>query len=301
LSPPISGGEEIVYSADRGEVKHPLTGETLEPTPLYEASHVVDQADHRKSLANWMTSEENHFFARVQANRLWSIMMGRGLVEPVDDLRSTNPPSNPALLDALAEDFRDSGFSQKQLLRRIALSRGYSHSSVPTESNASDRINYSRHYRHRLRAEVLMDAIADVTESSASLDAMPPESRANQVWTTRVDSIFLDTFGRPNENQDPPCERTPDGTMTQALHLMNSNELDRRIRGDSGRAARLAASDMTAREITEEIYLATFSRYPSAVELAYAVQLLESAKDRRPVLEDLMWAMINAPEFSIQD
>ncbi len=301
LSPPISGGEEIVYSSDRGEVKHPLTGETLEPTPLYEASHVVDQTDPRKSLANWMTSEENRYFARVQANRLWSILMGRGLVEPVDDLRSTNPPSNPALLDALADDFRDSGFSQKQLLRRIALSRAYSHSSVPTESNASDRINYSRHYRHRLRAEVLMDAIADVTETSVTLDAMPPESRANQVWTTRVDSIFLDTFGRPNENQDPPCERTPDGTMTQALHLMNSNELDRRIRGDASRAARLAASDMTAREITEEIYLATFSRFPSDEELAYGVQLLESAEDRRTVLEDLMWAMINAPEFSIQD
>jgi hypothetical protein len=146
-----------------------------------------------------------------------------------------------------------------------------------------------------------MDAIADVTETSTSLDAMPPESRANQVWTTRVDSIFLDTFGRPNENQDPPCERTPDGTMTQALHLMNSTELDRRIRGESGRAARLAASDMTAREITEEIYLATFSRFPSEAELAYGVQLLESAEDRRNALEDLMWAMINAPEFSIQD
>ena len=146
-----------------------------------------------------------------------------------------------------------------------------------------------------------MDAIADVTGTPASLGAMPPESRANQVWTTRVDSMFLDTFGRPNENQDPPCERTPDATMTQSLHLMNSRELDNRIRSDSGRAARLAASEKGADEIIEELYLATFSRLPTGVEREYGAQLLDSAESRRTAVEDLMWAMINAPEFSIQD
>jgi hypothetical protein len=301
LSPPISGGEEIVFTSQRGEVTHPLTGESLKPTPLYEVEHTADDQDPRKTLANWMTSADNPSFARVQANRLWATLMGRGLVEPVDDLRSTNPPTNPQLLDALADDFRNSGFRQKELLRRIVLSRTYSHDSMPTESNAWDRVNYSRHYRHRLRAEVLLDAIADLTESRDSFPAMPSESRANQVWTTRVGSTFLDTFGRPNENQDPPCERTPEATMTQSLHLMNSPDLDQRIRGDSGRAARLAASDKEASEIIDELYLAGYSRFPTDQERSYGSELITASENRRLAIEDLMWAIINSPEFSIQD
>ena len=301
LSPPISGGEEIVMTVAQGEVKHPITGATLEPAPLYEAKHAVDESDRRSTFANWLTSQENQYFAEVQVNRLWATLMGRGLVEPVDDLRSTNPATNPRLLEALAEDFRNSGYDQKHILKTIALSRVYSHQSQTTPSNASDRVNYSRHYRHRVRAEVLSDAIADFTETSPVMQAMPPESRANQVWTTRVDSVFLDTFGRPNENQDPPCERTPDSTMTQSLHLMNSRELDSRIRNKSGRATRLAESDLTNDALTEELYLAGFSRFPSDQEKQYATELMTRSESRQSGIEDLMWAMINSPEFSIQD
>ncbi len=302
LSPPISGGEEIVFTSAKGEVKHPLTGETMTPTALFgEAPTTTTDADPRESLADWMTSSENDFFAMVQVNRVWATLMGRGLVDPVDDLRSTNPPSNPELLKALAEDFQASGYDLKHLLKTIALSNVYAHSSIANSSNASDRVNYSRHYRHRLRAEVLMDAVADVTETPASLQGMPPQSRASQVWTHRVDSTFLDTFGRPNENQDPPCERTPDATVTQALHLMNSQELDGRIRSDNSRASRLAASKLTPSETADELYLAIYSRFPNDSEREYAVGLIESADNRRAVLEDLMWAMINSPEFSIQN
>ena len=301
LSPPISGGEEIVLTVNSGEVSHPLSGETLAPTPLYEAAHEVDDEDRRRTFANWLTSSENDFFAKVQVNRLWAALMNRGLVEPVDDLRSTNPATNPELLEALAKDFQQSGFDQKHILRTITLSRVYAHQSTTTPSNASDRVNYSRHYRHRVRAEVLSDAISDFTETSPKMQAMPPESRANQVWTTRVDSIFLDTFGRPNENQDPPCERTPDSTMTQSLHLMNSRELDSRIRDSSGRAARLAKTELSLNAITEELYLAAFSRFPSEEEAQYAVEVLEKNETRQAGIEDLMWAMINSPEFSIQD
>ena len=301
LSPPISGGEEIVFVSERGEVKHPISGEVMTPTPLYGDEVENEFSDPRDALADWMTSDNNDFFANVQVNRIWAILMGRGIVEPVDDLRSTNPPTNPELLQALANHFRQSDFDVKSLIRLIVLSRTYSHASAPSESNAADRINYSRHYRKLLRAEVLMDAVADVTETPASLTGLPAGSRANQVWTHRVDSVFLDTFGRPNENQDPPCERTPDATVTQALHLMNSRALDGRIRSDQGRAARLAASDLSAAEIVEELYLATFSRFPSESELEYASQLLDQAEDRRLVTEDLMWAMLNSPEFSIRN
>ncbi|MFK8114336.1 MAG: DUF1549 and DUF1553 domain-containing protein [Rubripirellula sp.] len=306
LSPPISGGEEVVFTSLKGEVKHPVTSETMAPTPLFgdappPRENLSTTYDPRDELADWMTSPENDYFAKVQVNRVWAILMGRGLVEPVDDLRRTNPPTNPELLDRMATEFRDSGFDLKQLLRTITLSRVYSHGSIPTTSNASDRLNYSRHYRHRLRAEVLMDAVADITEHPSPMSGMPPEARANQVWTHRVDSIFLDTFGRPNENQDPPCERTPEATVTQALHLMNSKELDGRIRSDSSRAARLASSQLSTEEIADEMYLAIYSRFPSDQEREYAVATIDKADNRRVVLEDLMWAMINSPEFSIQN
>nr|WP_271958252.1 DUF1549 domain-containing protein [Rubripirellula sp.] len=322
LSPPISGGEEIVFTSSKGDVKHPLTGEVLDPVPLFEVAKlamvnevnqvaviepegdvvgVVTEQDPRVALAKWMTSPGNDYFAQVQVNRIWSILMGRGFVEPVDDLRSTNPASNPELLDALADDFRASGFDLKTLLKTIVLSRAYSHSSVPNESNVTDRLNYSRNYRRRLRAEVLMDAVADVTETTAKLTGLPKESRASQVWTTRVDSIFLDTFGRPNENQDPPCERTPGSTVTQSLHLMNSRELDGRIRNDDSRAARLAASDMTSEQMADDLYLSIFSRFPSDAERGYVVGLLKDLESRRAVVEDLMWAMVNSPEFTIRN
>lgn len=339
LSPPISGGEEIVFTSSKGDVKHPLTGEVLEPVPLFEIAKLAETAvpidgglpenraapemigsaanagtadaagigdaiqdgDPRVALAKWMTSPGNDYFAQVQVNRIWAILIGRGFVEPVDDLRSTNPASNPELLAALAEDFRASGFDLKSLLKRIVLSRVYSHSSVPNDSNVTDRLNYSRNYRRRLRAEVLMDAVADVTETTAKLTGLPKESRASQVWTTRVDSVFLDTFGRPNENQDPPCERTPDSTVTQSLHLMNSRELDGRVRDDGSRAARLAGSDFKSDQIADELYLSTFSRFPSDAERGYVVELLKDAENRRGVIEDIMWAMVNSPEFSIRN
>lgn len=300
LSPPISGGEEVVFTSTKGEVKHPVSNETMQAKPLFGET-AIDPDEPRQSLAQWMTSSENDFFAMVQANRIWGTLMQRALVEPVDDLRSTNPPTNPELLSRLAIELQDSGFDLKHLLKTIVLSRVYAHASTPTSSNATDLLNYSRHYRHRLRAEVLLDAVADVTETTTSLGAMPPGSRANQVWTHRVDSIFLDTFGRPNENQDPPCERTPDATVTQALHLMNSKALDGRIRSDKSRAARLAQSENESTEIVDELYLAIYSRYPKDQEREYAVALIDKADNRRVVLEDLMWAMINSPEFSIQD
>lgn len=302
LSPPISGGEEIIYLSTTGDVKHPVTDEVLAPSPLFGRADVAEDSDPREALAKWMTSPENEYFAQVQVNRVWAQLMGRGIVDPVDDLRSTNPPSNPALLDALAADFQRSGYNQKELIKSIVLSNVYSLSSEPNKTNAADRLNYSRHYRHRLRAEVLADMVADVTETSQSFSALAPQSRANQIWTHRINSVFLDTFGRPDANKDPPCERIADSSVTQTLHLMNSLELDGRIRSDSGRAARLAKSDMSSAELVAELYLATFSRLPTADEQGYSEALISaSGENRQSVIEDLMWAMINSPEFIIQN
>ncbi|MCA9129429.1 MAG: DUF1553 domain-containing protein [Planctomycetales bacterium] len=308
LSPPISGGEESIISANSGVVKHPNTGAIMEPKPLYGSlmSDRSNQGDLRQQLSGWITSTDNPYFAKVQVNRVWAALMGRGFVEPVDDLRSTNPPSNALLLDALADFFQQSGYDLKQVLKLIVLSRTYALSSTPNESNVQDRVNYSRHYRHQFRAEVLLDSIAQITETPNEMRGMPVGSRATQIWTHRVDSLFLDTFGRPDENQDPPCERIPDSTVTQALHLMNSRELDRRVRSDQGRAARLAKSQLSSAEIVEELYLAIYSRFPQPNEQAFATSLFDvgtndAQQHRRAVTEDLMWAMLNSPEYLIQN
>ncbi len=303
LSPPISGSEEMLFTAASGEVRHPLTNQVLTPRPLFgDAPQIAPGEDPRAALADWITGDDNPFFVQVIANRVWADLMGRGLVDPVDDLRATNPPSNAPLLAALGEDFRRHGYDLKHLIRRIDTSHAYRLSSLPNERNLTDTRNYSRRYRERLRAEVLLDAVADITGVAESFHAMPPGSRAAEIWTHRIESLFLDAFGRPDMNQDPPCERTPDTSIVQVLHLMNSENVFRKVTSDQGRAARLAASDMTPAQIVEELYLLTYCRYPEEDELAIGVALFEkSGLDRRQAAEDLLWALLNTPEFVFRD
>ena len=224
LSPPISGGEEMFFDDKVKPVRHPLTEAVMEPKFLYGAgTNLGEDSDRtlREKLADWLVSGENPYFAQVQVNRIWADLMGRGLVEPVDDLRVTNPASNQPLLEELARQFVESGFDQKTIIRSILLSEVYRLSSTPTPSNRTDYRNYSRHYRKRLRAEVLLDSLEQISGRELSWRGVPPGAAAKEIWTHRVTSIFLDTFGRPNPNQDPPCERVEALTMTQTLHLMN--------------------------------------------------------------------------------
>lgn len=298
LSEPISGGEEIIFTGPESPVRHPITGEVLKPKPLFGAAPVGETDDPRVVLANWLTSPENHYFAEVMANRVWADLMGRGLVEPVDDLRATNPATNAALLKALGESFRQQKFDIKQLIRTITTSYVYGLSSEPTERNVSDTRNYSRYYRQRLRAETMFDAACDVTLVPESFAATPPGTRSTGIWTTRVESLFLDSFGRPDPNQDPPCERTPETTVVQALHLMNSPGLHKKLTAEKGRVADLAASDKTPAAIVEELYLLTYSRMPSAEEAQVGLGVFSQPNiTRRQAIEDLLWALLNTPEF----
>lgn len=303
LSPPISGSEEFFFAGDRGSVSHPVTGVKLDPRPLFgTAPEVVEGKDARESLAAWITSKDNHLFAEVMANRVWADLMARGLVEPVDDFRATNPPSNGPLLKALGEHFRDSGFSLTELVRVIAKSHAYQLSSLPNETNSADTRNYSRHYRHRLRAEVLLDSVTLVTGIPQEFEAMPPDSSSRQIWTHRSDSLFLDTFGRPDPNQDPPCERTSDSTVVQSLHLMNSEQLYRDVTSDKAFAKQLADSGKDADTIAKDLYQKVLSRNPVDEETQLVRDLLAAeGANRRQVIEDLVWAMLNSAEFSIQD
>ncbi len=255
LSPPISGGEELIYTKKSGTLKHGRTDEAVLPKVLLGEPLQIDaDVDPRERLADWMTDPSNPWFARVMANRVWAELMGRGIVEPIDDIRATNPATNQPLLDYLAEDFRSSGYDIKHLIRTIANSAVFGLSSTPGERNVSDVANFSRYYRQRMRAEVLLDAINDILGTTDEFDAMPAGSRATQLWTHRSGSIFLDTFGRPDPNQDPPCERTSDSTTPQILHLMNSPALNSKLRDDAGYISKLVESKSSDGEIVDEIY-----------------------------------------------
>ncbi len=303
LSPPISGSEEIIFVKDKGEVQHPLTKEALLPKPLFaEARQIPPDEDPRLAFADWMTAANNPTFAHVAVNRLWAELMGIGIVDPVDDLRATNPPSNPALLDALAEHFRQVGYDNKRLLHTLMTSHTYALSSAPNTTNAADTRNFSRHYRKRLRAEVVSDALTSITGQFEQFDGMPIGTRAMELWTVRAQSDLLDAFGRPDPNQDPPCERSTAATMAQTLHLMNAEHIQRRIATAGGRCQTLAASDKTPAEIVNELYLMIFSRPPTADELeGLLAEFTRPQASRRTLIEDLVWSMVNAPEFLYLD
>ena len=302
LSPPISGGEEIIFTGSSGNVKHPRTGEIIWPRALGGEEIPADsKTDPRVALVDWMTSDDNPYFAQVTANRVWADLMGRGLVDPVDDIRATNPASNEQLLEALAAHLRNSNYNLKSLIRLITTSQVYRLGSRPNDTNVGDHRNYSRHYRERLRAEVLLDAINQITGSEERFDAMPTGSRPNQVWTHRIPSLFLDTFSRPDRNQDPPCQRVSDTAVVQALHLMNSPKLHQKITNDQGYAAQLARSETAADKIVDELYLRIFCRYPTSDEKTGAVAWFDRASTRRAAVEDLMWALLNSAEFVFKD
>lgn len=302
LSPPISGGEEIIFTRESGSLAHGRTGVPVLPKTLNgETLNLGPDEDPRQVLAAWMTSTSNPYFPRVMANRVWAELMGHGLVDPVDDIRATNPASNEALLDYLATEFQQHGYDIKKLIRTITSSHVFGLSSIPTDRNISDVKNFSRYYRQRMRAEVMLDAVNDILGVEEDFSAMPPGSRAMQLWTYRSSSLFLDTFGRPDLNQDPPCERSSDTTTPQVLHLMNSPALNQKLARDTARPAKLAGSSISNEALLDEAYLLIYCRFPTDAERQAGLQYLPQPDQRRKAVEDLFWALLNTPEFSFID
>ncbi len=298
LSPPISAGTETFFFAPGGTVKHPITGAVMTPRPPDGAERGPEPGDPRRQLADWLTAPGNPFFARAAVNRVWASFYGRGLVQPVDDFRSSNPCVNPALLDGLAADFSSHGYDLKHLIRTILESQTYQLSSTPNDTNLADTRNFSRSYRRRLPAEVMDDAVSDATGVPDVFAAMPIGGRATQAWSYRIQSHFLDAFGRPNSSSDCPCERDTQLSVAQTLHLMNSRTLQAKFINPSGRLQRLARSSAAADDVVEELYLATLGRPPTAAELATAVEaFLSPGATRKAATEDVFWALINSPEF----
>ncbi len=298
LSPPISAGRESFYFAKGGSVKHPVTGEVMTPRAPDGPLLNDPEADPRRGLADWATATNNPFLARALVNRVWAFCFGRGLVEPVDDFRLSNPCVHPELLDALADDFARHGYDIRHLLRTIFASRLYQLSTQPNETNSGDTRHFSRGYRRRLPAEVLDDAVSDVTGSPDTFVATAPGSRATQTWSYKIESHFLDAFGRPNSSSDCPCERDLRLSVVQSLHLMNSPRLQKRIAHAEGRARRLAASKEAPETIVTELYLAAYGRppVPAEIDAATAPYRIPSA-NRQTATEDVLWSLLNSPEF----
>ena len=300
-------GNVIIFDRPAGEVNHPRLGRPLPPKPLNAPELSADDPERRAHLAAWVASPDNPYFARATANRIWRHFLGRGLVEPVDDLRPSNPPSNPALLQALADDLAAHQFDLRHLMRTILVSETYRLSSVPSEANAADRQFYSHWHPKRLTAEQLLDALADVTGVAEKFGGLPANYRAQRLPDTKVASAFLDMFGRPLRRSACECERIQEPNLAQALELMNSESIDSRARSDAGLVARSLADGASDEQIIESIYWRALGRAPTDAErelcqsersTAYSIAAAADREaTRRQCFEDLLWAVLNSKEF----
>ncbi len=293
------GYTSIIYNGFDGELKHPKTEKTMPPTALGGGElSITEGEDRREALARWLTAPENPFFARAIVNRVWGLMMGRGIVEPVDDFRVTNPATNEPLLDALAKDFVEHRYDLKHLLKTIAASAAYQRSSAARAGNARDTRNYARYFKKRMPAEVLLDAIGQVTGVPENFRGHPEGTRAIQMWDSRLDVDFLETFGRPVRQSVCECERPTEGSVPQMLHLMNSFTMQERLTRDPSLVSSLAKSTKSEDEIVQELYLSALSRYPTAEELGVAKAAFTREKvTRKQGVEDVLWALLNSAEF----
>ena len=291
-------GEQVVYATDRGEIANPRTGKTMRPCALDATPLPAEYAgDRRRELVKWMTAPQNPFFAHTVVNRIWRHFLGRGFVEPVDDIRPTNPASNVPLFDYLSQDFATHGYDLKRLMRTILRSEAYQRSAVPVRGNERDTRYYAHYTFKRLAAEQMLDAISSATGVSEKFDGMPSGVRAEQLPDSGVNSYFLDLFGRPARNIVCECERSDEPNLGQVLHLMNGPDLNTRLTAKTGRIAGLFDKKLADAPLVEELYLAAYSRYPTPEESRRAALILSKAKDRRPAAEDLFWALLNAKEF----
>ena len=296
----LFGRETVVYLKDTGEQSHPRKGGVVKPRPL-DGKESDDPLDRRVKLAEWITSNDNPFFARNIVNRFWGYTMGRGLVEPLDDVRATNPASNPELLDALAEDFVKHKYDLKHLLRTIMNSKAYQLSWQSTEGNQMDaqNIHFTRFTVRRMSAEQMADAIDNVTGTQTKYPGLPLGTRAIQLPDSEVKSFFLDTFGKPARKITCECERTTQPNIAQAMHLLNGDFLNRKLADANGRVAKLIKAKTKVPDIVRTLYLVTLSRPPRPEELTRGQKWITDAPNVREGTQDLLWVLVNSREFSL--
>jgi hypothetical protein len=297
------GGRLVIFSRSRGAVANKRTGQQAVMKPLDgKPMEVGLYDDPRQKLVDWMVEPHNPFFARAVANRYWAHFFGRGIVDPLDDMRVTNPPSNAELLDALAKDLVDHKYSLKHLIGVICKSRTYQLSSTPNEFNKHDKQNYARYYPRRLSAEVLFDAVNVVTDSPSGFGGLPQDkhapTRAIMLPDESFSSYFLDVFGRPQRISACECERVSEANLAQALHLLNSDEVQGKVARAGGRADVLAKDTRPDADKVDELFLWAFARKPIDVQRNTALEhIAKNASNKKIAYENILWALLNTKEF----
>ena len=298
-------GESIIFTATQGDLVQPLRGKPQPPTPLDGKPLKMDSPeDRRLALADWLVSRDNPYFSRAIVNRIWANYFGAGLVESVDDLRASNPASNEKLLSAAAHFLDDHNFDLKTLMRTILQSEAYQRSSQPLPENEADTRFYSRYYPRRMMAEVLLDAVAEVTDVPTPFKRngggeFPSGWRAMQLPDVSADSYFLTAFGRPERNITCACERSADPSMTQVLDISNGDTINNKLQSQECCLSRFLATNAAPAQIIEHAYLRAFSRFPSKQEESKLLLVLNNTKEseRRTACQDMYWAVLSSKEF----
>jgi hypothetical protein len=295
---PNPAGAEVVVIARDGEVTQPRTGQVMKPHfPGGGDADVPPAADRRAVFAKWLTTPGNPFFAKSVVNRVWFHLTGKGIVDPVDDFRESNPASNDELLNALAQSFEQSGYDLHQLVRTIMRSRTYQLSAVPNEWNKDDTRYFSHATTKLLTAEQLLDALCDVTGVPEKFPGLPAGTRAIQLPDGEVNHPFLKAFGQPARELACECERESDGNLGQALQLINGPTVNDKVRNPNNRLGVLLSAGKSERDILDELYYAAMSRPPYPDETEVALAHVAKAEDKRKAWEDVLWAIVNTREF----
>jgi hypothetical protein len=294
-----AAGQRIVYPVTSGEWVKQRTGKALPPTPLDGLPVAFEApADRREHLANWLTSADNPYFSRAITNRVWANFFGVGLVENVDDIRLTNPPSNAELFTAASSYLVEHGYDVKALMRAILQSATYARSSQPLPGNAGDTRFYSRYYPRRLMAEVLLDSLSQVTGAPTKFTGYAAGTRSIQLPDVNVNSYFLQSFGRPDRDLTCECERTAEPSMVQVLHISNGDTINQKLEEKGNRLEAMIAAGKSDAEIIDEVYLSALSRHPTEAEKTQLLATLsEGGADRRLLIEDLYWSVLSSTEF----
>ena len=288
--------ELIIYNRGSGEVKHPVGGGVMQPKFLGGAVPDVKGKDRREVMAKWLASPENPYFATNLANIVWAHFLGRGIIHEVDDVRVSNPAVNPELLEELGKRFTDYNYDFKKLVRDICLSRTYQLSTATNETNASDDRNFSHANLRRMRAEMMLDSITQVTDTKNKFQGLPLGARAVQIANGNTSTYFLTTFGRASRETVCSCEVKAEPNLSQALHMLNGDTANSKIQQGKLVERRLSEGKKPE-EILEELYILCFSRKPNEKERTSLTTILAQEKDPKPVLEDVFWALLNSREF----
>jgi hypothetical protein len=287
--------ERIIFNRGEGESKHPVGDRVIPPKFLGGDAPDCKGKDRRQVLADWIASPESPYFPRHIANLIWGQYMGRGIVEPVDDVRISNPASNPELLEALAKKVVEYNYDLRHLIRDICTSRSYQLTTRPNETNALDERNFAHATIRRMRAEVLLDCISQVTETKDKYRGLPSGARAVEVADGRTSNYFLTTFGRAT--RETICSREEVGpTLSQALHLINGTTVEDKI-AQGGVIKRLIDAKKTPKEIVTELYLRSFGRFPTDNEINRLEPHWGVSEQQPDVFHDVFWALLNAKEF----